>query len=100
LQAICSDVHFQISWGTKQDNDEPEIADLGAIVQNKHSQVDVEVFTEPSDVNQMYTEALDNLRTRKEAKKPKTVLTDSEIEQQAKDYYANVRTNVSPVLTQ
>lgn len=40
-------------------------------------------------------EALDNLRTRKAAKPMKTALTDSEIEQQAKDYYANVRTNVS-----
>ena len=43
----------------------------------------------------MYMEALDNLRTRKVIKKAQTTPTDSEMEQQAKDYYANVRTNVS-----
>ena len=69
--------------------------DLGAVVQNSQSQVDVEILTEPADINQMYDETLANLRTRKPVEKPSNVNTESEKEQQVKDYYANVRTNVS-----
>ena len=69
--------------------------DLGAVVQNSQSQVDVEILTEPADVNQMYDETLANLRNRKPVDKPSTVTTESEKEQQVKDYYASVRTNVS-----
>ncbi|KAG6813294.1 hypothetical protein H0H92_012449 [Tricholoma furcatifolium] len=84
-----------ISWGTKQDN-APD-TDLGAVIQNSNSQVDLEVLTEPADVNGIYEEALDNLKTRKPAvaKKPGGgVPSIAEKEQAAKDYYANVRTNV------
>ncbi|EJD02909.1 glycosyltransferase family 2 protein [Fomitiporia mediterranea MF3/22] len=81
-----------ISWGTKQDNQVD--TDLGAVVQNSQSQVDVEILTEPADVNQMYEETLRNLRTRKPVEKPNNVNIESEREQQARDYYANVRTNV------
>lgn len=83
---------LQISWGTKQD-DEVE-TDLGAVIQNSQSQVDVEILAEPSDVNAMYDETLNNLKTRKPVTKPNTVPSAAEKEQQAKDYYANVRTNV------
>ena len=69
--------------------------DLGAVVQNVHSQVDVEILAEPADVNQMYDEVLNNLRTRKSIAKPNGTQSNAEKEQQAKDYYANVRTNVS-----
>ncbi|KAF8894117.1 chitin synthase-domain-containing protein [Infundibulicybe gibba] len=75
-----------ISWGTKQDST-PE-TDLGAVIQNNQSQVDVEMLTEAADVNSIYEEALSNL------KKPKTGrLSPAEKEQAAIDYYANVRTN-------
>ncbi|KAF8733443.1 hypothetical protein AX14_003877 [Amanita brunnescens Koide BX004] len=87
-----------ISWGTKQDS-VPE-TDLGAVVQNSESQVDVEMLSSPADVNSIYEEALENLRLRNmgekggEKKKPEKVLTDAEKEMAAKDYYANVRTNL------
>ncbi|TDL25938.1 hypothetical protein BD410DRAFT_764173 [Rickenella mellea] len=81
-----------ISWGTKQDTTVE--SDLGAVVQNSHSQVDVEVLAEAADVNQMYDEALYNIKTRKQPVKPSNVPNDAERDQTAKDYYANVRTNV------
>ena len=64
-------------------------------MQNSQSQVDLEILTEPADINKMYEDTLKNLRTRKPVEKPNPVFTESEKEQQVKDYYANVRTNVS-----
>ena len=84
---------LQISWGTKSDNDTH--TDLGSVIQNSQSQVDLEIMTEPSDVNQMYDTTLSNLRERKPLPKPTMGPSETEKEQQAKDYYANVRTNVS-----
>lgn len=55
----------------------------------------MEMLSEPADVNQMYDEALHNLKTRKPASKPSLGTSNAEKEQNAKDYYANVRTNVS-----
>jgi len=82
-----------ISWGTKQDSTVE--TDLGAVIQNSQSQVDVEIVTEPADVNNIYEEALMNIRTKKPLNSPKTTtMSTAEQEQQAKDYYANVRTNV------
>ncbi|KAF8629158.1 hypothetical protein AX17_005743 [Amanita inopinata Kibby_2008] len=86
-----------ISWGTKQDSI-PD-SDLGAVIQNSESQVDVEMLSSPADVNSIYEESLENLRIRnmvkvKEKKKREKVLTEAERELAAKDYYANVRTNV------
>lgn len=74
-------------------------------MQNSESQVDVEMLSSPADVNSIYEEALENLRLRNmgekggEKKKPEKVLTDAEKEMAAKDYYANVRTNVSDLPT-
>ena len=68
--------------------------DLGAVVQNSQSQVDVEILAEPADVNQMYDEVLANLRTRKAVPKATGPPSAAEKEQAAKDYYANVRSNV------
>lgn len=79
---------MQISWGTKQD-DIIE-TDLGAVIQDSHSQVDVQVL---ADANQMYEDSIVNLKTRKPVEK--RVRTHAEKEQAAKDYYASVRTNVS-----
>jgi chitin synthase len=72
--------------------------DLGAVIQDSHAEVDVEMFTEAADVNSLYEEALFNLKNRKPLPtKGNGLLTNSEREQNAKDYYANVRTNVSSV---
>jgi chitin synthase len=85
---------LQISWGTKQDSTVE--TDLGAVIQDSHSQVDVEILTEAADVNGIYEEALENLKHRKPAPRRTTVIQGLlEKEQVAKDYYANVRTNVS-----
>ncbi|KAL1672473.1 chitin synthase [Schizophyllum commune] len=81
-----------ISWGTKQDSIVEQ--DLGAVVQNNKLQVDVEI-AEPSHFDNIYEQALSNLRHRKPAV-PKGAQKPSEAEQEqmAKDYYANIRTNV------
>ncbi|KAG9316580.1 glycosyltransferase family 2 protein [Chiua virens] len=86
-----------ISWGTKQDAI-PD-ADLGAAVQDSHSQVDIKMLAEAADVNGIYEEALDSLRAAKfadvaAAKQAPKVMSEREKEQAAIDYYANVRTNV------
>ncbi|KAI0769728.1 chitin synthase-domain-containing protein [Trametes elegans] len=81
-----------ISWGTKQDHEVN--TDLGAVIQNSNSQVDLEVPTDAADVNSLYEEALDNLKNRKPLAKASTGPSTAEKEQLAKDYYANVRTNV------
>lgn len=98
----------KISWGTKGDST-PE-SDLGAVIQDKHSQVDVEMLAEAADQDSVYEEALMNLKNR--VPKDGVVLYDEkggvvgtkigkkdgmsavEKETAAKDYYANVRTNV------
>lgn len=51
--------------------------------------------TDKADVNNIYEEALSNLKTRKPAFSKNTAMSNSEKDQAAKDYYANVRTNVS-----
>jgi hypothetical protein len=64
------------------------------VVQDKHQQVDIEVTAElPDDI---YMEALENLRTRKPLINASNVrlLSDAETEQNARDYHANIRTNV------
>jgi len=102
-----------ISWGTKQDA-VPD-ADLGAAVQDSHSQVDIKMLAEAADVNGIYEEALESVRAAKfadgtsssaregilkakqgpgEKLKAKAMMTEREKEQAAIDYYANVRTNV------
>ena len=70
-------------------------------MQDSHSQVDLEMLTEAADVNGIYEEALENLKTRKPAvsKKPGgNTPTIAEREQAAKDYYASVRTNVRRII--
>jgi hypothetical protein len=55
--------------------------------------VEVELSTETQDVDTQYLEALENLRTRKPVDRPPIDLQAEQI-QVAKDYYANIRTNV------
>jgi len=83
-----------ISWGTKQDS--TPSSDLGAVIQDSHSHVDVEMLTEAADVDSIYEESLSNLRDRVPIDNPKAkgLPSIAEKEQTAKDYYANVRTNV------
>jgi hypothetical protein len=83
---------FQISWGTKQDF--VVEADLGAVMQDIHAQVDVEMSTDKADMNNIYEEALSNLKNKKPAFSQNVAMSNSEKDQAAKDYYANVRTNV------
>jgi hypothetical protein len=56
--------------------------------------VEVELPTEAQDVDSQYLEALENLRTRKPINRP-PIDPQAEQIQLAKDYYANIRTNVS-----
>ena len=54
------------------------------------------MLTEAADVNSMYEEALLNLKNRKTAfPKQNIAVSNAEKELIARDYYANVRTNVS-----
>lgn len=71
--------------------------DLGTAVQNSDSQVDVEVIAELAGADDIYEEALENLKSRKPpaTKPPSPQMLYAEIEAAAKIYYANVRTNVS-----
>ncbi|TFY80975.1 hypothetical protein EWM64_g3032 [Hericium alpestre] len=84
-----------ISWGTKEDST-PD-SDLGAVIQDSHSLVDVEMLAEAADANELYEEALSNLKNRtpvRKGPKNKGGMSAAEKEQAAKDYYASVRTNV------
>ena len=84
---------LQISWGTKQDTEVE--TDLGTVHRNANSQVDLEVSTDAADIDGIYDEALSNIKYRKPIVKANNGTSDAEKEQAAKDYYANVRTNVS-----
>lgn len=81
---------FQISWGTKEEG--TTITDLGSVVQDKESRVDIEVIAEPSDVNSQYMEVLQNLRDRKPVPRPSG---GANPDQRAKDYYASIRMSSS-----
>ncbi|EIM82816.1 uncharacterized protein STEHIDRAFT_63761 [Stereum hirsutum FP-91666 SS1] len=83
-----------ISWGTKEDN-VPD-TDLGAVIQDAQSKVDVEFFAEAADANALYEESIQNLKNRTPVNKGnnKAGMTTAEKEQAAKEYYAGVRTNV------
>ncbi|KZT66387.1 glycosyltransferase family 2 protein [Daedalea quercina L-15889] len=80
-----------ISWGTKQDTEVE--SDLGAVIQNSNSQVDIEVV-DAAAVDDIYKEALENIKYKRPSTKPSAGSSLAEQEQAAKDYYANVRTNV------
>ncbi|EPT04519.1 hypothetical protein FOMPIDRAFT_131809 [Fomitopsis schrenkii] len=80
-----------ISWGTKQDTEVE--SDLGAVIQNSNSQVDIEVV-DAAAVDDIYKEALENVKYKRPSTKPNAGTSLAEQEQAAKDYYANVRTNL------
>ena len=65
-------------------------SDLGAAIQDSHSQVDIEVLV---DANKMYEDSTINLKTRKAVER-RVRRNTAEKEQAAKDCYASARTNV------
>lgn len=83
-----------VSWGTKQQDTEDN--DLGVVsAQRNKDVVEVELQNEPVDVDEVYLESLYNIRTRKPVQRVGELDLVAERMQEAKDYYANVRTNVS-----
>jgi chitin synthase len=69
--------------------------DLGVVIQDSQSRVDVEMITEEADANALYDEATHNLKYRTPVIRPDTGRVYSlEKEQAAREYYASVRTNV------
>ncbi|KAI0043669.1 glycosyltransferase family 2 protein [Auriscalpium vulgare] len=81
-----------ISWGTKEDTTVD--IDLGAVIQNSQSQVDVEVLAEAADANELYDTAIYNLKNRTPVIRGNGTVSNAEKEAAARDYYAGVRTNV------
>ena len=68
--------------------------DLGAVIQDSQSRVDVEMITEEADANALYDEATSNLKYRTPVIRPDSGRVQAaEKEQAAKEYYASVRTN-------
>ena len=69
--------------------------DLGAVIQDSQSRVDVEMITEEADANALYDEATTNLKYRAPVIRPDASRVHNvEKEQAAREYYASVRTNV------
>lgn len=68
--------------------------DLGTVHRNSNSQVDLEFPTDAADVDEIYDEALSNIKYKKPVLRASNGMSVAEKEQAAKDYYANVRTNV------
>ena len=69
--------------------------DLGVVIQDSLSRVDVEMITEEADANALYDEATNNLKYRAPViRADANRVLDMGKEQAARDYYANVRTNV------
>lgn len=69
--------------------------DLGVVIQDSQSRVDVEMITEEADANALYDEATHNLKYRTPVIRPDAGrLYSWEKEQAAREYYASVRTNV------
>ncbi|EJD42686.1 glycosyltransferase family 2 protein [Auricularia subglabra TFB-10046 SS5] len=92
--ANLDDVHAstcsRASRGTKGEDKAPEM-ELGAVVPDHQENVDLELV-EAADVNDVYMEVLHNLKVRKPV--PSAERSQGDLDQAAKDYYANVRTNV------
>lgn len=66
---------------------------------NGQSQVDVEMLSTAADVNEIYQEAITNLKERKKRiEKPTASTNSAEKEQAAKDYYANVCFFLLPIV--
>ena len=72
--------------------------DLGTVHRTSNSQVDIEVSTDTADIDAIYDESLMNIKYKKPIVKANNGLSIAEKEQAAKDYYANVRTNVCSII--
>lgn len=69
--------------------------DLGVVSaqQRRKNVVEVELPTETQDLDSQYMESLENLKTRRPLDRPPIDVHAASV-QEAKDYYANIRTNV------
>ena len=68
--------------------------DLGAVIQDLHSHVDVEMIKEEVDANAPYNKATSNLKYQAPVIRPDSGrVQTTEKEQATKEYYARVRTN-------
>ena len=68
--------------------------DLGAVIQDSHSRVDVEMIAEEADENALYDETTSNVKYRAPViRSDSGRVQTTEKEQAAKEYYARVRTN-------
>jgi chitin synthase len=88
IYAFCNLHDF--SWGTKGDTAVSK--DLGSVVSTSKGTVEITLPTAQADIDTMYDEALNNLRTR-----PMIIRGDASNEEKAArqmDYYKNIRTNV------
>ena len=73
--------------------------DLGTVIQDSHSRVDVEMIKEEADANAPYDEATSNLKYRAPVIRPDSGrVQTAKKEQAAKEYYASVRTNARLLL--
>lgn len=82
-----------ITWGTKG-SDIVLPSDLGNVVQDSQNRVDLEIS--PEVPNDIYVEALENIRTKKPLPRTRAP-NEMEKDQIRRDYYANLRTNVGPI---
>ncbi|KAF8331087.1 glycosyltransferase family 2 protein [Cantharellus anzutake] len=84
-----------ISWGTKEQvRSEDDLGVVKSKIRGTQNVVEVELpSTEEKDVDALYVEALENLKTRKPKDPPPLDVHAAQM-QEAKDYYANIRTNV------
>ena len=73
--------------------------DLGAVIQDLHSHVDVEMIKEEADTNAPYNEATSNLKYRVPVMRPDSGrIQTAEKEQATKEYYASMRMNARLLL--
>ena len=73
--------------------------DLGAVIQDSHSRMDVEMIKEEADANAPYDEATSNLKYQAPIIWPDSVRVETaEKEQATKEYYTSMRTNARLLL--
>ncbi|KZV97775.1 glycosyltransferase family 2 protein [Exidia glandulosa HHB12029] len=81
---------LSLSPGTKGEDKKVQV-DLGSVVQDTQANVEMDLL-DADGLDDAYLEALGNLRNRKPVPVPERSRGD--LDEAAKDYYANVRTNV------
>lgn len=82
-----------LSWGTKGDTGVDKKLDVAKADKELGQTVVTDVIADQRDIDNTYMSALSNLKYRKQV--PKSTRSAGEKEQEQKDYYANIRTDVS-----